>query len=76
MKNIYDTVLEDLSKNEKYLSEENHLLKAKVYTDVMMMDKGLLALLINDENIKQEFFSDVAGTLVFDKQKLDRKSVV
>ena len=69
MKNIYDTVLEVLSKNEKYLSEENHLLKAKVYTDVMMMDKELLALLINDENIKQEFFSDVAGTLVFDKQK-------
>jgi len=69
MKNIYDIILEVLSKNEKYLSEENHLLKAKVYTDVMMMDKELLALLINDENIKQEFFSDVAGTLVFDKQK-------
>ena len=69
MKNIYDIVLGVLSKDGKYLSEENQLLKAKVYTDVMMMDKELLALLINDENIKKEFFSDVAGTLVFDKQK-------
>lgn len=69
MKNIYDIILEVLSKNEKYLSEDNQLLKAKVYTDVMMMDKELLVLLINDESIKKEFFSDVAGTLVFDKQK-------
>lgn len=69
MKNIYDIVLEVLSKSEKYLSEDKQILKAKVYTDVMMMDKELLALLINDENIKKEFFSNVAGTLVFDKQK-------
>lgn len=69
MKNIYDIILEVLSKNEKYLSEDNQLLKAKVYTDVIMMDKELLVLLINDESIKKEFFSDVAGTLVFDKQK-------
>lgn len=69
MKNIYDIVIEILSRNEKYLSEENKLLKTKVYSDIMMMDKELLALLITNENIKKEFFSDVEGTLVFDKQK-------
>ena len=45
MKNIYDLVLEVLSKSEKYLSEDKQILKAKVYTDVMLMDKNLLSLL-------------------------------
>jgi len=69
MKNIYDTVLEVLSKSEKYLSEDKQILKAKVYTDVMLMDKDLLSLLLSDDRIKEEFFTEVKDTLVFDKQK-------
>ncbi len=69
MENIYEVVLEVLSRNEKYLSEENQLLKAKVYADIMSMDKELLTLLMTNENIKKEFFFNVSGTLVFDKQK-------
>lgn len=57
MKNIYDVVLEVLSRNEKYLSEENQLLKAKVYADIMSMDKELLTLLMTNEKIKKDFFS-------------------
>ena len=69
MRNIYDTVLEVLSKSEKYLSEDKQILKAKVYTDVMLMDKDLLSLLLSDDRIKEEFFTEVKDTLVFDKQK-------
>ena len=69
MKNIYDIVLEVLSKREKYLSEDKQILKAKVYTDVMLMDKNLLSLLLSDDRIKEEFFTEVKDTLIFDKQK-------
>ena len=69
MKNIYGKVLEVLSRKDKYLSEDKKLLKAKVYADVMLMDEDLVALLLNDDNIKETFFSDINGTLVFDKQK-------
>lgn len=69
MKNIYDIVLEVLSKSEKYLSEDKQILKAKVYTDVMLMDKNLLSLLLSDDRIKEEFFTEVKDTLIFDKQK-------
>ena len=70
MKNIYGKVLEVLSRKDKYLSEDKKLLKAKVYADVMLMDEDLVALLLNDDNIKETFFSDINGTLVFAKQKI------
>ncbi|WP_235670872.1 DNA methyltransferase [Mycoplasmopsis cynos] len=35
----------------------------------MTMDERLLTLLLSDENIKNIFFKNVNGTLVFDKQK-------
>src|SRR5690625_723172 len=69
MENIFELVQEILSRVDKYLSEDNQLLKAKVYTDVMMMDEGLLSLLLSNERIKEEFFTKVKETLVFDKQK-------
>ena len=33
------------------------------------MDKELLCLLLSNEKIKERFFKDVNGTLIFDKQK-------
>lgn len=69
MKNIHDIVIDVLSKNKNYLSEEGKLLKAKIYTDVMTMDKDLITSLISNKDIKDEFFSDIDGILVFDKQK-------
>ncbi|MCU9936218.1 site-specific DNA-methyltransferase [Mycoplasmopsis cynos] len=38
----------------------------------MTMDERLLTLLLSDENIKNIFFKNVNGTLVFDKQKFVR----
>ena len=69
MKNIFDTVAELLLTNDKYKAEDGKLLKAVVYSDVMAMNENLLALLLSNKNVKETFFKDVQGTLVFDKQK-------
>lgn len=69
MKNIFDTVADLLLTNDKYKAEDGKLLKAVVYSDVMAMSEDLLNLLLSNEDVKETFFKDVQGTLVFDKQK-------
>lgn len=69
MKNIFDTVADLLLTNDKYKAEDGKLLKAVVYSDVMAMNETLLTLLLSNEDVKETFFKDVEGTLVFDKQK-------
>lgn len=68
-KNLFETVAEVLKSNSKYVAEDGNLLKAVVYSDVMNMKKELLGLLLSNETIKEKFFEDVNGVLVFDKQK-------
>ncbi|HGK7334675.1 site-specific DNA-methyltransferase [Peptostreptococcus porci] len=68
-KNIFEIVEEVLKTREKYVSEDNKLLKAVVYSDIMTMNNELLSLLLSNEQIKERFFEKVDGTLVFDKQK-------
>lgn len=68
-KNIFEIVEEVLKTREKYISEDNKLLKAVVYSDVMTMNNELLSLLLSNEQIKERFFEKVDGILVFDKQK-------
>ena len=67
-KNIFEIVEEVLKTHSKYISDDGKLLKARVYSDVMTMDKELLCLRLSNEKIKERFFKDVNGTLVFDKQ--------
>lgn len=68
-KNIFEIVEDVLKTREKYVSEDNKLLKAIVYSDVMTMNNELLTLLLSNEQIKERFFENLNGTLVFDKQK-------
>ena len=68
-KNIFEIVEEVLKTREKYVSEDDKLLKAIVYSDVMTMNSELLSLLLSNEQIKERFFEKVDDTLVFDKQK-------
>lgn len=67
--NLYDRIGELLKTKEEYKSEDGELLKAKVYSDIMTMDKNLISLLLSDEEVKKAFFLKVDDTLVFDKQK-------
>lgn len=68
-KNIFEIVEEVLKTREKYVSEDDKLLKAIVYSDVMTMNNELITLLLSNEQIKERFFENLNGTLVFDKQK-------
>lgn len=67
--NIFELVVELLKTESKYISENGKLLKAIVYSDVMIMDEKLLSLLLSDRIVKERFFKNINGTLVFDKQK-------
>ncbi|WP_429991183.1 site-specific DNA-methyltransferase, partial [Mycoplasmopsis bovis] len=58
-----------LKMNSRYLSEDDKLLKAKIYEDAMRMDKQLIKILISDDLVKDVFFINVDGVLVFDKHK-------
>lgn len=66
---ILETVANVLKSKQKYIAEDGELLKAKVYADIMTMEPKLLRLLLSNEDIKATFFSNIDGTLVFDKQK-------
>lgn len=67
-KNIFKTVENILRMEPKYVSEDGKILKAVVYTDIMMMNQQLLSLLLANDKTKMTFFKDINGTLVFDKQ--------
>lgn len=67
-KNIYEIISEKLMQCERYVSESGKLLKANVYSDIMTMNKDLLKLLLDDEEIKNKFFIQVNNSYVFDKQ--------
>ena len=69
LENLNDTLEKILKKEEKYVAEDGKILKAKVYNDTMNMDSNLIKLLINNNKIREAFFIDIEGVLVFDKQK-------
>ena len=69
LENLNNTLENILRKEEKYIAEDGKILKAKVYNDTMNMDSNLIKLLINNNKIREAFFIDIEGVLVFDKQK-------
>ena len=46
MKNLFNLVEDLLLSDSRYVSEDNNVLKAKVYTDVMSMDEELISCLM------------------------------
>ena len=69
MSDFYNTVLEVLRQDERFFSVEGTLLRNSVYEAAMQMDAGLLKLLLGNSETKAAFFTDIDGTLVFDKVK-------
>ena len=68
-KSIFASTEEVLLKSEKYNSEDGKLLRNKVLEASEKMDSELLSILISDEITKNEYFTEVNGIFVFDKQK-------
>jgi len=73
MENLF-THLEQvvLRMDSRFCTEDGHLLKNKVVEAALALDPQLLHYLLADEKLKQQFFSEVDGLLVFDKVKFQR----
>ncbi|HUM43930.1 MAG TPA: site-specific DNA-methyltransferase [Fervidobacterium sp.] len=58
-----------LKQDDRFVGEDDRILKAKVYDACMRMDGLLLGRLMDNETLKSHFFVEVNGVLVFDKMK-------
>ena len=68
MQNLLEDLQKLIQKNERLVSG-GELLKNKIIELALKLDKDLIKLLLSDEKMKEVFFVDVDGTLVFDKDK-------
>ncbi len=68
MENLLDNLKLLLQKDERLVSE-GEILKNKVIELALKLDRDLIKLLLSDEKMKEVFFVDVDGTLIFDKDK-------
>jgi len=68
MQNLLDNLKNLLKKDERLVSD-GELLKNKIIEMALKLDRDLIKLLLSDEKMKEVFFVDVDGTLVFDKDK-------
>jgi adenine-specific DNA-methyltransferase len=71
MENLLDNLKKLLKKDERLISEDE-LLKNKIIELAIKLDKDLIKLLLSDKKMKEVFFVDIDGTLIFDKDKFIR----
>jgi adenine-specific DNA-methyltransferase len=71
MENLLDNLKNLLQKDERLVSEGG-LLKNKIIELALKFDKDLIKLLLSDKKMKEVFFNDIDGTLIFDKDKFIR----
>lgn len=62
---IYETLTTQLKKENNYVSDNGELKKWVVADKARNYDSELLALLLENEDLKKTFFKDVNGTMVF-----------
>lgn len=67
------TLLEELKRllkeDTRLVDSEGNLLKNRIVELALKLDKDLIKLLLKNDRIKNHFFDDVDGVLVFDKEK-------
>ncbi len=69
MTNFFDTVVEVLKQDKRFFTDDGTLLRNRVYESAMNLDNELLKVLLSNEKMKERFFTEVDGVLVFDKIK-------
>ena len=67
MPHFYDILLSVLKEDKRFFAQDGAFLRNAVYEAAMQMDAALIRLLLSNPETKQHFFTDVEGTLVFDK---------
>src|SRR5438128_2422116 len=68
MQNTLATLTQLLKKDQRLIADSN-LAKNKIIELTLQLDKDLLKILLSSPEIKQIFFQEVEGILVFDKIK-------
>ncbi len=61
--------LKELLKQDDRLMVEDELLKNKTIELALKLDENLIRLLLSHSRLRQHFFADIDGVLVFDKEK-------
>jgi adenine-specific DNA-methyltransferase len=64
---FFDTLISVFKEDERYFSVDGELLRNAVYEDTMRPSASLIRLLLANADTKNRFFTDIDGTLVFDK---------
>ncbi len=72
MQNLIDDLIKALSKQQKYLIDGDTLLKNKITEDALKCDPDLIRCLLNSESLKNHFFADIDGVMVFNALKLQQ----
>lgn len=69
MKTFLEILEEVLTRDERLLGEDGIILKSKAYDFALTGDATLLSLLLSNDALKQHFFKDINGVMVFDSIK-------
>jgi len=64
---FFESVIEILKQDERFITAEGELLRNAVYEAAMQMDSKLIKELYENEITKDSFFTEVDGIAVFDK---------
>ena len=67
MQNLQDDLNVALAQDETLLDEQGELIKSEVNARATRLDPALLKLLLGAESLRDHFFAEVGGTMVFDK---------
>ncbi len=67
MNKFFETILEVLSQDERFFTEDGELLRNAVVEASGKMDAKLIKALYENETTRERFFTDVDGIAVFDK---------
>lgn len=71
MLNLQTRLIDLLQPFENFVVNDQ-LNKNKIIEAILQLDSDLIKTLLKDELVKKSFFTDVEGTLVFDKIKFQR----
>ena len=69
MQNLFEDLKHLLAQDERLTTEDGKLLKNLIVELGLKLDADLLHLLLSHDRIKQHFFAEVDGMLVFDKDR-------
>jgi len=64
---LYDTLEKQLKKENNFVTDNGELKKWVVINKAQSFDAGLIELLLDSKDLKEKFFVDVKGTLVFNQ---------